>query len=135
MGFFNRLFQSRYGPDKFSLALLWAGVILSLVNGFFMGIPVVYRILRVLVLALYIFGIFRMFSRNTGRRFQENQVYLRWRFYVGEWFRNLKFRIQERRRYKIFKCPGCGQKIRIPRGHGKIQIRCRKCGREFFGRS
>ena len=72
---------------------------------------------------------------STGITFQENQVYLRWRFYVGEWFRNLKFRIQEGRRYKIFKCPGCGQKIRIPRGHGKIQIRCRKCGREFFGRS
>mgnify|MGYP001122250664 CR=1 FL=1 len=33
------------------------------------------------------------------------------------------------------KCPGCGQKIRVPRGRGKIAIRCPKCNREFIRRS
>ena len=125
---FQQFMYGRYGGDKFSLFLLVIALVLS-----FLGI--LFWPVTLLADAVFLYVLFRMFSRNTGRRFQENQVYLRWRFYVGEWFRNLKFRIQEGRRYKIFKCPGCGQKIRIPRGHGKIQIRCRKCGREFFGRS
>ena len=127
---FRRFMVGRYGTDELNRFLLTAVLVMILGNVFARNRLVFW--LEAICLILCYFG---MFSRNTGRRFQENQVYLRWRFYVGEWFRNLKFRIQERRRYKIFKCPGCGQKIRIPRGHGKVQIRCRKCGREFFGRS
>lgn len=36
------------------------------------------------------------------------------------------------RDYKIFKCPKCGQKLRVPRHKGKIAIHCRKCGEEFI---
>ena len=127
---FRRFMVGRYGTDELNRFLLTAVLVMILGNVFARN-RLVFWLEDICLILCY----FRMFSRNTGRRFQENQVYLRWRFYVGEWFRNLKFRIQEGRRYKIFKCPGCGQKIRIPRGHGKIQIRCRKCGREFFGRS
>ena len=127
---FRRFMVGRYGTDELNRFLLTAVLVMILGNVFARN-RLVFWLEAICLFLCY----FRMFSRNTGRRFQENQVYLRWRFYVGEWFRNLKFRIQEGRRYKIFKCPGCGQKIRIPRGHGKIQIRCRKCGREFFGRS
>ena len=35
----------------------------------------------------------------------------------------------------FYKCPGCGQRIRIPKGHGKIQIRCPKCNATFIRRS
>ena len=35
----------------------------------------------------------------------------------------------------VFKCPNCGQKIRIPRGHGKVSVHCRKCGHDFIGRT
>ena len=30
------------------------------------------------------------------------------------------------------KCPQCGQKIRIPRGCGKVEIHCPKCSASFI---
>ena len=56
-------------------------------------------------------------------------------FYVEESMIKFRFQLQQGRKYKIFRCPGCGQKIRIPRGHGKIQIHCRVCGNDFMGKS
>ena len=72
---------------------------------------------------------FRMFSKNVGKRYQENQVYLRLRFYVTEYFRKIKFRFTEGRKYRIFKCPDCGQKVRIPRGTGRSAFTVRSAGR------
>lgn len=37
--------------------------------------------------------------------------------------------------YRIFVCPKCSQKIRIPKGKGKIMVRCPKCGEEFAKRT
>ena len=37
--------------------------------------------------------------------------------------------------YKIFKCPDCGQKIRIPRHKGRIEITCPKCKTKFIRKS
>ncbi len=34
--------------------------------------------------------------------------------------------------YKIYKCPKCRQKLRVPRGKGKIRISCRRCQYEFI---
>ena len=31
-----------------------------------------------------------------------------------------------------FRCPKCHQKVRVPRGKGKIQITCPKCGEKFI---
>ena len=41
----------------------------------------------------------------------------------------------QRKRYKIFKCPSCSQKLRIPRGHGRVEIRCKKCQTLFCGKT
>ena len=39
---------------------------------------------------------------------------------------------EERRKYKVFICPTCKQKLRVPRGKGKISISCPKCGTSFI---
>ena len=90
---FRRFMVGRYGTDELNRFLLTAVLVMILGNVFARN-RLVFWLEAICLILCY----FRMFSRNTGRRFQENQVYLRWRFYVGEWFRNLKFRIQEGRR-------------------------------------
>ena len=61
-----------------------------------------------------------------------NKRICRLHFQVSERLKGWRFHLEERRRYKIFSCPGCKQKIRIPRNHGKVSIRCPKCGHDFI---
>lgn len=133
---FRRFMVGRYGMDELNRFLSIVIMVLIGVNVFVRHrgrlLTEVLFWTEVLCLAV-IYA--RMFSRNTGRRFRENQAYLRYRFYGEEWVKKLVPRIKERQRYKIFKCPRCGQKLRIPRGHGKIQVHCRSCGHDFMGRS
>lgn len=35
------------------------------------------------------------------------------------------------REHKYFRCPNCGQMLRVPKGKGKISISCRNCGTTF----
>lgn len=127
---FRRFMVGRYGTDELNQGLSIMIVILIVVNLFVRN-----RILFIgEVLCLTVIYL-RMFSRDTSRRFQENQKYLHARFYGEEYVKNQWFRLKEKRKYKIFRCPNCRQRIRIPRGHGKIEIHCRSCHHTFIGRS
>ena len=64
-----RFMQGRYGSDALGRFLVWAALI-SYVLGLF--IPYVGLLFSYLGLALLIYTIFRMFSRNTARRAAEN---------------------------------------------------------------
>jgi predicted RNA-binding Zn-ribbon protein involved in translation (DUF1610 family) len=33
--------------------------------------------------------------------------------------------------HKYYGCPSCGQKVRVPKGAGKIRVTCPKCGTKF----
>lgn len=124
----------RYGADQLGRDFSWLVLALCLAK------LIVHRGFGAMVLDTFILAglavlYFRICSREIGKRSMENQAYLRYRFRAEEWFKRMKFRFQEGRRYHIYKCPGCGQKVRIPRGHGKVSIHCPKCGRDFIKRS
>ena len=130
----QRFMIGRYGMDQLGRFLFKVLCVLVVLN-LFVRFGVLALAVNVLELAVIVLLYFRMFSKNVNRRWQENQAYLRMQFYVSEYFKRLRFRFTEGRKYRIFKCPGCGQKVRIPRGHGKVSIHCPKCGTDFIKKS
>ena len=88
-------------------------------------------ILSILSFALLIYLYFRMFSRNLSKRYRENVAYLNMKNKITSKFRSKKSEMQQRKTHHIYKCPTCKQKIRIPRGKGRICITCPKCKTEF----
>lgn len=131
---FQRFMIGRYGMDQLGQFIMRLVLVLIVVN-IFVRAMVPSSILNILELAGLICLYFRMFSKNVGKRYQENQAYMHYSFYVNEYIRKVKFRFTEGRKYRIYKCPGCGQKVRIPRGHGKVSVHCPKCGMDFIKKS
>lgn len=131
---FRKFMIGRYGMDQLGRFLTGAVLALCVVR-IFLPFFLLRRITGILIWAGVIIFYLRFFSRDIGKRYKENEVYLRYQFYVTEKWRKWRFQFEERRKYHIFRCPGCGQKVRIPRGRGRVSIHCPKCGRDFIKKS
>lgn len=122
--------SGRYGTDELSKFMLAVCLVLLVINIFT-------RVQGVYLIALVLLGVcyFRMFSRNYVKRSEENRKYLDTVWKIKNWFLKKKNRIIQSKDFHIYKCPSCGQKIRIPRGKGKICITCPKCRNQFEKKS
>ena len=127
---FQRFMAGRYGNDKLNQFLLVLVLALILVNVFVQS-----RALYWLELIGLVFCYFRMLSKNFKAREEENQMYMRLYLKAQDTVMKWKFRMEQAKEYHIYKCPNCGQKIRIPRGKGKISIHCPKCNTDFIKKS
>ncbi len=116
---FNRMFIGRNGPDQLSFALIILSLLLSFVPWPYMFI---------ITFAITGLAILRMFSRNIAQRQKENLFFMNLVNKIKSWYYRSKAKSQQRKLYKIFKCPKCSQKLRVPRGKGKVSIKCSKCG-------
>lgn len=125
----QRFMYGRYGNDKFNQFLMIVALV-CLVISFFGG-----SLFYPLAFAIMIYAYFRMFSRNHGKRAAENQRYLKQEMKVRGFFQRKKREMKQMKEFHIYKCPNCKQKIRVPRGKGRIAIRCRTCGTEFIKKS
>lgn len=122
----QRFMMGRYGVDSFSKFMMGAVPVMWVLDMFLHS-----RILYSWSILLIIYVYFRMFSRNTVKRYQENQKFLAIKGKVLSRFRSEKSQLNQRKTHHIYKCPTCKQKIRIPRGKGRICITCPKCKTEF----
>lgn len=132
-----RFMQGRYGAygvDSLTKFLLAAGLIVMFVSSAFRGRSV-NLVCYALGWAIVIYCYFRLFSRNVTKRYAENQAFLSRTSPIRGFFRRQKSIWQQRRVYHIYTCPGCKQKIRIPRGKGRIEVRCPKCSTTFIKKS
>lgn len=129
-----RFMQGRNGVDSLSKFLLIAGVVVVLLSALF-GTHPVGMFFYLLGWVAIIYCYFRMFSRNISKRYAENETFLNKTYKIRSFFQKQINIWKQRRVYHIYTCPGCKQKIRIPRGKGKIEIRCPKCGTTFIKKS
>lgn len=121
----QRFLYGRYGTDQLNLVLLVISIVLSLCGMLF------FRPLYWLADLLLLYVLFRAFSKNIPARQKENQAFLKVWAPVKGWFSFQKRRFSERKTYKYFKCPSCKQRLRAPRGRGKIEVTCQKCHNVF----
>lgn len=130
----QRFMSGRYGADELCRGLSIMALIclvLSMFSSLLPGLAVFYW----LGVGLMIYSCFRMFSRNTSKRYQENQKFLNWRYRMRVKQNQKKTQFAQRKIYRFYKCPQCSQKVRVPRGKGKICITCPKCRTEFVKKS
>ena len=129
----TRFMAGRNGNDQLNLFLYAADAILLIAATLVRGQAGRWMWLAVLILLGYIY--FRMFSKNLTKRREENGKYLRLRYSIQAGLNLRREKWVQRKDYKFFTCPSCKTMLRVPRGHGKIKIVCRKCGNSFTGKS
>lgn len=134
--------QGRNGMDQLAkaessliFALLILSVVLSLLPIQSAGMALFLLLLEIVWIALFIHMYFRVFSRNISKRYAENQRYCTWRYRMTVKWSHVKSEWAQRRTHRFFRCPQCRQKVRVPKGRGKICITCPKCRTEFTRRS
>ena len=125
-----KVMVGRYGVDQLTNAMLVLSMVLLVVALFF-GNSIVNTILWTLAVLLLVAGYYRIFSKKTSQRYQENQKYLRLRNRITGRFRSMKERLKQRKTHRFFKCPQCGVTVRVPKGKGQIKITCPKCKTAF----
>lgn len=131
---FRNFMTGRNGPDDLARMLSFVGCFVLLISLFFNG-SIVQTLLWVAAVACLIYSYFRVFSRNIYKRQSENQNYVQWRYARMEQFRQQKERRRQKKDYRFYRCAQCNTMTRIPKGHGKIQITCPKCGYTFIRKS
>ncbi len=119
----------RYGGDQLSWFLLAVYVILVLLS----GLPHL-EILSWVATAVFLWSFYRILSRQYAKRRAENARFLTAAGPAIRWWR-MQRTIRRDKEHRYFKCPNCGQYLRVPRGKGKITVNCRNCGVSFEEKS
>lgn len=127
----------RNGPDEFTKFLTWVtfGVLLiGMILSFTLrGIaPIVPLVVFAISILLLVFQYWRVFSKNIPLQQKMNRWYTTRRYKLQVKLQKVKDRRQQAKFYRFFKCPNCAQKVRVPKGRGKIMITCPKCKTEFI---
>lgn len=130
---FRRFMYGRYGNDKLNVILMLAvgslmltAATLSSIMRLFSpssGIQWISYGMELLALALFGWALFRALSKSHAARQRENRAFLR-----------LCNRLKDRE-HRYFACPKCNQTVRVPKGRGKIRIKCPSCAEQFIKRT
>ena len=120
-----RFMCGRNGVDQLTWALLVLELVLSFIAGF-VRVREVYTVLRLLSTALVVLVFFRVFSRNLTKRRAENAKFVCWWGPKSVGLRDWRYRHADKA-HKYVKCR-CGAWCRVPKGVGKVELICPKCG-------
>ena len=125
----QRFMYGRYGSDQLNVFLIASYLVLLLLS----GLPGL-GLLETISLLLMVWTLFRMLSRNCAARRAENAKFLKLAGPFIRWWR-LRRTILRDKEHRYFKCPKCGQHLRVPKVKGTITVHCRGCGASFQEKS
>lgn len=125
----QRFMYGRYGNDQFGFFLIGLYCVL-----FLLSVLTDIGALQLVGEIAIVYALFRMLSRNTYKRREENAKFLKKANPILKWLR-LQQTIRKDKDHRYFKCPSCSQQLRVPRGKGKITVTCRSCGASFQEKS
>ena len=131
--FFSRIFYGKNGIDGLGI-FTWIATIALAIAVVFSHNVVVYIVFA----ALFALSVFRLLSKNIAARQKENRFFMNIinKFSIpSKGKKDVNATFKDVTEYKLFTCPNCGQKVRIPKGHGAVEIICTKCKNTFSGRS
>lgn len=126
---FYHFFQNRYGNDALNQFLFIVELILFVLIIFTRNIVCNFLFLFVVILYFY-----RSLSKNIVARSLENDRYVHMQKNVKHHFQAWKSGHKDKE-HKYFVCPACTQLIRVPKGKGKLEIRCPYCHTKFERKS
>jgi len=136
--------------DDLNRTLLLTGVAAMLLKMFFEQGAWPRLLLSAVSFAALLFALTRILSKDPARMSTQNLKYLAAVTAVKTFFKE-KFgcfgkkngstgaqkpkkkrpTLQELKEYKYFMCPQCAQRLRVPRGKGRLRVTCTRCGNRF----
>ena len=118
--------RGRNGVDQLAIFSFIVSVILQLLSSILGS-----SVMMLVSLGLYAWTLFRVFSKKSVKRAEENTKFVTgWgnlKTKARQWFT----RIKNIRQYKYFKCPQCKALLRLTRGQGVKDVCCPRCQHHF----
>ena len=125
----QRFMYGRYGSDQLGFFLIGVYFFLALIAA--LTDVLLFQLVGDVV---FVWSIFRIFSRNIAKRREENSRFMRKAQPAIKWLR-LQQTMHKDKEHRYFKCPNCSQYLRVPKGKGKITVTCRSCKASFQKKS
>jgi len=139
--------------DELNKALLIAAGVCYLASFVLNRYAALSTAFRLLFAGAALFLGIRLFAGHPEKRNNENMKFLAGVTAVKDFFRGKsaprrpassgsegvldrwKRQWREYRNYRFLICPQCAQRLRVPRGKGKIRVTCTKCRNQFIAKS
>ena len=121
-----KFMYGRNGFDDLARACNAVAILLLVINIFVRSTVVYY-----LWFVFFGYSLFRVYSKNIPKRYAENQKFLSLTAFHRRRLNLLKLQWRDRSVSRYYICRNCHQQIRVPKGKGRIEIRCPKCGEKF----
>lgn len=124
----QRFMYGRYGGDQLNVFLLVLYLIFYFISIWTNFLPLYW-----LSLVVIVWGLFRV-DRHSPPAGGELPSLCSWPDRPINWF-HLRRTMHRDKEHRYFRCPSCGQQLRVPKGKGKITVTCRSCGAVFQEKS
>jgi len=125
--FLHKFMAGRYGPDHLNVAMIVVSLVLSILSRL-----IVIPLISYISYAILALAVFRMLSRNITRRRSENDKFIRYWWPIKTRMSRAVANVRHGKTHRFIKCPSCNNTLRVPKGKGKLQITCPKCGERFI---